>query len=536
MMVALLLPLKVVMLLGAGNVPRFFPEVMTQYDREPLIIVLGAVAVAFYGLHILTSRLSRYSSDNGVDKLLSQSQKVVLFENQDKIASNAYQKFAEALASLTFSAFAIVLLSLFYPMLVLILASYFLVAATVLSMLNNISDDWQTRLSQQSSVITLNLNNLGFLLVFVTIVTDFLYFTPPPFFIALLSVILCRLMLVRIGMGISDLLGLQKQQAKIKALFFPEQQFVPVNHDSLKNIWSMLKQPYRDEWLNELLRDSIANNMPELQVNWFQCRFNNGLFLLVSTPQQEQNWLVKLFDRNASMSAQHEATLLTDSFIKLPAPEMKTVTKLADYHCHVFAIEKTALITESPSPDLQQAFLTQLLAIRPPETLVDRYQRSHIMLWEKLDDSIFERLWLVSDAAGKQVVETFRDCLPDIKNRLSNLPLVFDNPVNATLLLRSSSEEPLCIDWGKWELCPGGAAWSSDHFENLESALAQAAPQRKEIIENPLCDYQLAALTASVLTSFKSRQYYDVITMMKEMLVIVENADTAPISADTNFL
>ena len=64
------------------------------------------------------------------------------------------------------------------------------------------------------------LSSLGFLGTFAFMVMDFLYMTPTPIYIALISLILVRQSLARLKSMIEDAIYLKNHQQKINALFF----------------------------------------------------------------------------------------------------------------------------------------------------------------------------------------------------------------------------------------------------------------------------------------------------------------------------
>src|SRR5690625_4438492 len=99
MLVASFLPLKVVIMLGSDRIPRYFPDAIRDYDRGQVLTLLSALAIAFFVLHNVSERLITTLTRSGSRRLLARSRKMVLFDNQDEIATQAYERFSRALAS-----------------------------------------------------------------------------------------------------------------------------------------------------------------------------------------------------------------------------------------------------------------------------------------------------------------------------------------------------------------------------------------------------------------------------------------------------
>lgn len=135
MLVAFLLPLKVVILLGADGLPRYYPPALAGLGRETLIIWLSGASVAFYGLNLLAEKVVGIAANRGAIRLLASTGKMILFEDQNEIAGSAYKQFTSSLAGSVFVFLAILILLWIYPVIPFLLFVYLTVIVLTLAAL-----------------------------------------------------------------------------------------------------------------------------------------------------------------------------------------------------------------------------------------------------------------------------------------------------------------------------------------------------------------------------------------------------------------
>lgn len=111
LLLAFVLPLKVILLLGSEGIPSYFPEQFKLFDRQTLILALSSLAMLLYLVHLFAERLIGVCLAGGARNLLLRSRKMVLFDNQDEVATRGYQRYSRGLASLVF-------VLIFFPLLV----------------------------------------------------------------------------------------------------------------------------------------------------------------------------------------------------------------------------------------------------------------------------------------------------------------------------------------------------------------------------------------------------------------------------------
>ncbi|WP_337133530.1 hypothetical protein, partial [Staphylococcus aureus] len=185
-LLAFLLPLKILMLLGSTGVPRYFPTVFANYDRDVLVIVLSLAAIGFYLMYFVAEKLIVYGSRHGADLLLRRSHKITLFENQEGIASRGYQRYARSLASGVFLFLVASVIAWLYSELLLVLIVYVVLAFFTLAMLYAKGGKLRSGLDEAPGPIVNTATSIGFLLAFGFMVAQFLFGNPPGLLVAII--------------------------------------------------------------------------------------------------------------------------------------------------------------------------------------------------------------------------------------------------------------------------------------------------------------------------------------------------------------
>ncbi|MTI64705.1 hypothetical protein [Methylophaga sp.] len=523
MMMAFLMPLKVVMLLGAENIPSYFPETLQAIGKNTLILSLVILSVASYAITVILKKISDKTTERGVKNLLEKTQKIIIFENQDNFASKAYTKYTDALAGLVFFVVTIGLLSIFYwDMAVFIIAVLFL-AYFITYILYLSSPSLKTLINDKSQPTAISISNVVFLLVFLYIVFDFLYLTPPEFIIGLITIIIGRLMLVRLSFTASYLFTLKQDEGKINALFFHNQAFLPAINSHHKSVWDLLKNQALENWLVPLLQEATADkNIGDIANKWQQTRLNNIVVLQAESKVLEKTFLIKIFEERLASQALHESTLmLADLDSEFPCPPFLLATMIGSYHCHVFDITDHEFLPFQEAIKLNNVVNEKLLMFPPSETLVERYKRSKALLWERIDKAMMDRLRMVASEKGKQVIQEIEDAMPDIKSILRALPLSFIAPKpNHLSLLKDSDDQIISFHWPTWVIEPAGAGIDpkKNNDTNVKDAIQSAHGHRAELLQFPVENYELASLLSTFERNFHQQQYEDAIELLQQAL------------------
>jgi len=499
LLLAFLLPLKIVMLLGAKGVPNYMPPPFGTLTHDNLIIVLSVLALTFYVLHLLANKVSEQASKAGARKLLETSRKIVLFENQDTLATTAYRKYSEALSGLTFTVMALGVLGWLYDD---VAVTIFLLAATTAAgaaIAAKASHALHNKLKTNAPAYVNAATGVGFLAIFVFIVIDFLALSPPNFIIALISIILSRQLMSQAGLAARNMAFLSQQKNKISALFFHNSTFDHSQQAITGGVWRILEKKRRDVWICELLARNTSLPTKNFIARWMQTNMPDIIAIELTWPDNDRTLVIKVFDKNKTASALHEATLLLDQPEALPAPPLICIDTCSEgFHCHIF--DTSGLLPyEGKTPSALSRDLTaQLLDEQPSKDLIERYTRSRKMVWERLDQTLLTRLRVVAEPEDNRRLDHFESFVPKIQAAVKRLPLRFHTPIPPIngLLYQDDRGMPLTVHWEKWGLVPQGAGWpikSPDDLVDLSNALRNidSADERLAANEIAACLHQL---------------------------------------------
>lgn len=515
MLLAFILPVKIVILLGSDGIPGYFPSSFEAVDRDMLIVLLSTGTAGFYLLYLSAERLIAFLTRIGTKALLATSGKMALFEGQDDMAANAYARFSRAVAGAVFIALAFAAITLLYTGMAGVVAGYAVFAALATGGLYKTSGSFRERLQTRLGP-TLNLfTGIGFFIAFGYLVADFLAGTPPGIIAALISLILMRQAVGRIAGVVTGLSGLQRQRTKLDALFFHGRPFMPPQSSVERSMWPLLRKQRRDEWVRPLLEEVTSAVPDSLRYQWLDLGTPNVAALAVRDGEARScRYLVKLFETNRSAAALHEATLLADPLAHLPAPELLGATEVDRFHSHVYSwCDGAPSTAEEFNEHAAEQVRVALLRVEPPASLVERYQRSRAMLWQRLTPSMLEWMQVAAETADHEAaLERMSTRLADVQALLRELPPALVNPdiTRDTLWVPEDGERsPLLISWDKWALEPVGAGWPvrSEFLEHLGPAVARAAETRSALAAVRAEHAEIAAL-AYQFESLAGRQRY----------------------------
>ncbi|AIG02140.1 Uncharacterised protein [Pseudomonas fluorescens] len=220
LIVTFLLPIKILILLGSDSIPDDLPQVFKALSKTWLITALIVLTVLSYALYLSSELVASRYSRTGAYQLMNHSSQSPASNNQRPLAVLAFCRFTRGLSAASFvTLMALVMLSI-YPALFTITLLYIVAVTALLIVLFNRKDRIRSIVRRHHTKLLNAMSALGFLGTFAFMVVDFLYMTPVPIYIALLSLILVRQSLTRLKSMIEDAIYLKNHQQKIHALFF----------------------------------------------------------------------------------------------------------------------------------------------------------------------------------------------------------------------------------------------------------------------------------------------------------------------------
>ncbi|MDO3385345.1 hypothetical protein QWI17_05765 [Gilvimarinus sp. SDUM040013] len=523
LMLGMLLPIKVVMLLGVDRMPSYMPDFLQQWSLESLILSLSGLAVVFFVIYLVGEKLATNLVNSAARDIVQQAGKVVLFENQEQVANNTYKKVVTSLAGIIFTCLVLIFLGFAYPIVAIaIIVAITLVAPAIPGLRAQAQKLQQPQLLMQSLQ---NINNIGFLLLFALIVCDHLYFIAPSIILTIATIILTRQATGKLVSSIADLANTASNREKVSALFFHNQ--VLLNHIPVpsEGIWSLLELTTRNVWIEESLNNSDwpGANYSISDIRWLQTGTPNIFAFWVTSESRDDSCIVKIFDKTRESQSIHEATLLAcPTASNLPAPELLNTSIQHGFHVHVLGVPAGFIPLEERTKflELSQIFHQHLAIIQPDNSITAPYLRSHPLLWQKLNEELLRPLLLACSDQNREDVVYLLENLSSLRQQLSSLPTALQNPtINPHTLLISEDETPISWHWGQWSLDVLGCSFPA----NMKGMTKiQQALEQRELADNTLnatesVNIELASFTNALFFCMKSQRFNDALDLIPKI-------------------
>ncbi|MFL1406154.1 hypothetical protein ACJO2E_12500 [Marinobacter sp. M1N3S26] len=453
---SLLLPLKIVMIMSSGNIPNVLPSAFDHVNENILISALAAIAIGAFLFNSIATKTIENLAGKGASKVQQHADKLALFENQDNLAQTALLKFTATIASLLFVIAGLAILTWLYWELAAVAAIYVAVCLGIYSGIWAKAPSQWTTISSQLGKHLGTLSNVGFLALFLTIVIDYMVDTIPGFLAVLLSIILSRQLFSQMAAGINSIYFLNTHQPKIKAITFENHAFANTYHGKQGSVWGYLTDDADQQELIEYVCKLSGAKPSETRISWMDTGLQNILHFIVEVRSPDQKYLVRVFDKNKTAKARHEATLLLAPPENLPSPELlRAATTKKQFHIHIFDISGCTPLPTSRKKSALSELDQTLSQITPSSELIEQHQRSRLMIWDRIDKKLIERITASSTEDGKDLKKEALALLPTWKEELKALPLAIRNPRNkSNLLLMCSNEDIISTYWGEWSIEP----------------------------------------------------------------------------------
>ncbi|MGB1742487.1 MAG: hypothetical protein ACPHHR_06515 [Cycloclasticus sp.] len=172
LLVALLLPLKVLLLVNSKEVPDYFPEFLLGYAINDLVLVLAGISVLLYGFHIIAKKMELGVISLAVSNITSNLNTVVQIQNQDDLLKSAYESCSKALSGSLIVILACAVLMLINPEVGKIFSVY-LMLTLVCVLLGKNKIELLKRKSRKETVEMIGwFLTVGFFLVFLYIINS----------------------------------------------------------------------------------------------------------------------------------------------------------------------------------------------------------------------------------------------------------------------------------------------------------------------------------------------------------------------------
>lgn len=479
-LLSLLLPLKVVMLLGSEKTPSYAVDLLPGFKRDELVVVLVAMTVSFFLLHMMLEKVTYIVTEKACSVLLSRTKKIVLFEDQNDVARAGFQRFAKILAGGVFVLAASSALFWLYLDIAIVVITYIASILVLYFAFCSVSSSFSVRLLKRraaSKLLTL-ISNIGFFLCFFFLVFDFLILQPPGIVFAIAGLLLSRQLFTKLSALAIDLLDLWDQKARVDVLFFHGKLWAPSGAGQKDQYWWMFDLSVRQKWLRDVANEIGLKNLDPETSELIPVGLMNVVGVKVAKDNGVSWYIFKVFGNGRQSYAALEFDIL-GGFIKgLPAPELVHISALDGYPVACYKVNDGRPSEAGELAACTEYIIGEISRYTPPEELVERYRRSKPMLWQRFDKALIERLGMAIPSHRSSVIQKLLERLSTVVDILSSLPLSVVVPEFAKeSVWLGDGTPPVLLNWTQWSIEPLGAGLAER--EHILLKLAKELPGRK---------------------------------------------------------
>jgi hypothetical protein len=526
MLVAFLLPIKVVILLGGTGIPKYFPDLLKVLSREELIIGLSLVACIFFVIHMIADKITTKHIKSYSKFLLERNKKILFYSNQTLMSENTYGAVVRSLSGISFAIIAFFIVAKIYTYLAFIFLCYLVFMFVFVIVFTKVSIYFNQLLEEKLNEFLGVVSVIGFLSAFAYIIADFLIpINPPTLIFAVISLIFIRQMLSSTAGTINSISGLYNKRVLINGLFFEGY----AKNDQLskqeKLFWSLLKNEARDTWILQVISQVIGIKYKEVKSIWYDSGINGVAMLKVKVFENDGNsrsFIIKLFNSHHASKAINEATVLEECDLSFVTLNFIGVTQVENYHCHLFDYGE---ITRFPLKNLREQklnLLKKMMVYLPPNELLERYTRAHPYLWQRLNVGMFKRLHLAADKKQIKQLLFIEEHFDNMISILSHVPvqLIFSK-VTLNTLVYDHHDSLRLIHLAEWKIEPIGYGWPVNNKKNIE-LLMNATNELTNVRENSLADLSNSIVLVALMAEFEwlylCQNYTSVLNLLPEIL------------------
>jgi len=456
-MLSLLLPIKIIMLLGTDLSQDLLPNYLSHLSKEQIIIFLVIFSLIFYLTSLFLNKITDKLCETDFQNSCANSVKIKKDTyNVETSIPSIYSKLAACFSSLLFICLSSIAIIFLYLEVGIIILAFILISLFYLLRSNNTID------IKNITHLCIAATNTVFFLIFIAIIIDFLYFNPPPFIIGIGVLILSRLLLAKITFVVSNLSSICRQEKQINELLFQTFNTIETtsNIDNKTNIWDMLQNT---DWLDTVILKLIKKDKLDCTITYLPEGLRGVFFIKAQLDKTHQAFLIKLFDTNFSFLAKKELELFEFHPSGLPSPELLTSGVISNFHYNVFDISNLSKSMLEDNAISKRNFYINLLQIRPNEGLITQ-KTAHI--WERFNSEFLQKLALFLNTSQIFILNELFEKLPHITQILNSQPLKFYIPHRNNLILQNDCKKPVSLHWSNWSIEPLGYGINLTEYAN----------------------------------------------------------------------
>ncbi len=520
LLMSILMPLKVIMILASEQIPSFFPELFQGLEIDGFIFFLALLTVLFFILHLIADWCIVVISEKASLKILENNKKVVLFEHQDVFAKNAYRKHIESLADFIFVCVSLLFIGILYPLVPIVTIVFILIVVLFFQLIYQ-SEKYSILLKEKYNQIIKLLHGIIFLIVFMSILIDILIVgNHVNKLIVIIAILLIRQILSKLSSALKTLINSYEKRIDINSIFF--YRHIRINSsDSMQEdiFWKLLDYDNRNNLVQTILSNTFKENFLLEKISFYSVDIKNIAFFTVHTSKKK--FLIKIFNKIISSQAQHEASLLSKNNAQFSL-RLLNVSTIEECHCHLYEYIDLSPFSVDNYKEKQLDIYTKMLFFSPVPELLKQYERTHPFIYQRLNQNIFYKLYIVTNEEDVYVIKKFEKYYESILLKLEFMPKQIINYVVTKNTLIEYQNKLLLLHWGTWKIDTIGSNFPINKAsKNKLKDLFNNKRDDKLLVK----DIVLSALMTQFETAYLRENFTTVVTIIKNIIECVEEEE-----------
>ena len=451
-----MLPLKIIIMIGAEGIPRYMRFFVTEETREQWIIYLCLATVGFFLIYLVTDVILNRLGARGGKLIRTQGNKATLFHAEEDFARDVFLRIAQTWGTLLLVVGGVALGLLLEWRLVAVLLVAVAVEVILLARYWNRYQapeqaEARDQFVQKRMDVLQNISAVNTFLAFGVLV--FLFLTDPNmnFIIGLIMFILTRQVLQRIVKSTQDGYFMLQQRERIEALVYPEQHMREKREAREVSFESLLMPDRRVRLFEEV----AALGHPEMaDQKWEWCDFApRGQALYVSRPQDDQDTelRLKVIGKAKDAGLAREVQFYQSNSAKALGLTAEFLGSGA-VHGRGYLALRSSVLKACPKKDYPEALRQVRLALwqhKVDDGLAQLLKRSFASLGDRLDAERFARIRLgCNDPREEVLLDAFLEHLETMRDMVQAVPRVLINKnLSPANLLLTEDDQPIVLNW-----------------------------------------------------------------------------------------
>ncbi|WP_434637406.1 hypothetical protein MLC35_01070 [Sulfurimonas sp. NW7] len=457
--------------------------------KEELAIVMVFVLLGLLGLMVGLEKVTTGLKQKCASDIWKESKKLHIYNNQEQLATNIYAQVTNGLGAFVFVLLIYLAILYLYRDIALVLLVFWMFSFLVVLKLFALSKTFQDSVENNLQKIIVNVNLIGFLIVFVFIAVDFLSSTPSTTIAhAVISLILVRHVSGSLSQFIMSVKNIYNQRVQIQNIFFAEKK-VAITHQSKDPFKELFYKNYHREWVPDVLKKIVGLEDEVIKYEWYDFGVPNVVSLIITT--KDKRYLVKTFAKHFQTQAINSASLYTECHLNALSLDFLGATLVEGFHCHIFSFENFTQIYPPEFQSKKLKILRKISEFEVPQSIISQYKMTHQLIGDRLQEKKLQDVLIVNDSDSHELLEWFETHFDDIIEEIGTLPVKLLLPgINPNTLVTDYNEDVKLVNFLNWSLEPLGFGFVTNVEKEMLKTLLKPHEYKKALIVNQLQMYE----------------------------------------------